>query len=44
VSSAPREPAVDFYRRAGFVVTDRPIVALQELEPYDMHMRLPLSI
>jgi GNAT superfamily N-acetyltransferase len=43
VSSAPREPAVAFYHRAGFVVTERPIAELQELEPYDIQMRLSLT-
>ena len=43
VSSAPREPAVSFYHRAGFVVTERSIAELLALEPHDIQMRLSLT-
>ncbi len=39
VSATPSESAVSLYRHLGFRVTDRPIPALLELEPEDIHMR-----
>ncbi len=42
VSATPSESAVSFYLRLGFRVTERPIAALLELEPEDIHLRRQL--
>jgi ribosomal protein S18 acetylase RimI-like enzyme len=43
VSATPSESAVGFYLRLGFTPTDRVVKEAFDLEPDDIHMRMPLA-
>jgi ribosomal protein S18 acetylase RimI-like enzyme len=43
VSATPSESAVGFYLRLGFNPTDRVVKEAFDLEPDDIHMRMPLA-